>query len=176
MAGCAPTSAPKGIKKVRSLAFELQRALHAEHLRTGHWFHHLLVARLRAHEAKHPPEKAVLAREPAVRAERIIRKTAAQAAVLGTGAAAITTAGIWTAETQGIAGFLAVPAAAVAMLGDLATRAWIMITMTCDIGALFGVRFDANDPSDLAQLYAVALEAVGHPDNEDARGHELLER
>jgi hypothetical protein len=133
---------------------------------------------VRAQEAKYQAEQAQagVAREPAAAAERLIRKTAAQAAMLGTGAAAITTgAGVWTAET-GLAGVLAVPAVAAAMLADLTYRAWITIEMTCDIGMLFGVRFDPDDPSDLAQLYAVALEAVSHPDNEDSRGHEMLER
>jgi hypothetical protein len=138
-----------------------------------------MVVKLRAHEAKHPPEAMTLASEPASDAERIIRKTALQSAVLGTGAAAVTTtASVWTAETQGIAALLTVPAAAVAMVGDLALRAWITIEMSCDIAALFGVRFDPDDPSDLARLYAVALEAVSHPDEPDetdARGHELLE-
>lgn len=114
--------------------------------------------------------------DPAVGADRIIRKTALKAAMLGTGAATVTTtAGVWTSETQGIAGLVAIPAAAVAMVADLAARARITIEMSCDIAALFGVRFDPDDPVDLARLYAVALDAVGHPEDTDSRGHELLE-
>ncbi|WP_410969813.1 hypothetical protein, partial [Salmonella sp. SAL4450] len=75
--------------------------------------------------AKHPPEQLTVATDPAIEAGRIIRKVAVQAAALGTGAAGITTtAGVLTAETQGFVGLLAVPAAALAMVGDLATRAW----------------------------------------------------
>jgi hypothetical protein len=155
---------------------QLKRALLPHQLRTGHWFHKLMVAKLRAHEAKHPPETRTLATEPARDAERIIHKTALQSALLGTAVAAVTTAGgVATAETQGMAAVLALPEAAMAMVGDLALRAWITIQMSCDIGALFGVHFEPDNPSGLARLYGVALEAVSPPDKSDARGHELLE-
>jgi hypothetical protein len=167
---------PGGHRVTSAATEQLQRALLPHQLRTGHWFHSLMVAKLRAHDAKHPRQTRTLATEPASDAERIIRKTALQSALLGTGVAAVTTAGgVATAETQGMAGLLAVPAAAASMVGDLALRAWITTGMSCDVAALFGVRFDPDHPSDLARLYAVALEAVSSPEKTDARGHELLE-
>jgi hypothetical protein len=146
---------------------QLHEALSVTHLRTGEWFHHLLVTRLRAYEAKHPPEQLTVAAEPVGAAGRIIRKTAVRAAKLGTGVAGITTvAGVLTAEMH----------TPLAMLGDLATRTWIMIEMSCEVAALFGVRFDPDDPTDVARLYALALGAISPPEQSDARGHELLAR
>src|SRR4029079_16660177 len=60
-----------------------------------------------------------------------------------------------------------------------ATRAWIAIEMSCDVAAAFGVRFDPDDPSDLARLYVVALEDLRQargPRESDKRGRELVER
>jgi hypothetical protein len=169
------TPATEALHRIEA-SHPLLKALRARELRTGHWFHQLLVNRLRAYAEGHPVAQAVET-HPAVLADKIIGKASAQAALLGTGAAAITTsAEMWTAETQGMAGLLAVPAAGAAMLGDLVVRAHVTVKMSCEVAALFGVRFDPDDPSDLALLYAVALQAVAHPENSDARGHELLSR
>jgi len=144
-------------------------------LSSGHWFHELLVDTVRGYNADAAIEPAVSA-APLPAAERIIRNASLKAALLGTGAAAITTGGaIWTSQTQGVAGLVAVPVAGVAMLADLMTRARVVVRMSCEIADQFGIRFDPQDPSDLAQVHAVAGESVQQPEGGDGRGHDLLE-
>jgi hypothetical protein len=144
-------------------------------LSTGHWFHALLVESVHDYNARAAYEP-VVSTEPLPAAERIIKKASVQAALLGTGAAAITTGGaFWTSQTHGVAGLVAIPAAGAAMLADLLTRARVTVRMSCEIAGLFGIRFTPEDPADLAQLQAVASESVHQPDGGDARGHDLLE-
>ena len=68
-----------------------QDMLHKLHrLSTGRWFHELLVETVRGYNAEAASEPAVSA-APLPAAERIIRNASLKAALLGTGAAAITT-------------------------------------------------------------------------------------
>jgi hypothetical protein len=159
-----------------SLAALEADALHRlRSLATGHWFHSQLVDTVQSYNAKAVGEPSVSA-EPLTAARRIIKKASVQAALLGTGAAAITTGGaVLTGETHGIAGLVAIPAAGAAMLADLVTRSRVTVRMSCEIAGLFGIRFNPEDPADLAQLHAVASQSVQQPEGGDSRGHDLLE-
>jgi hypothetical protein len=156
-------------------ALEAETLQRLRSLSTGHWFHALLIESVHSYNAKATNEPVVAA-EPLPAAERIIKKASRRAALLGTGAAAITTGGaVLTGETHGIAGLVAIPAAGAAMLADLLTRARLTVRMGCEIADLFGIRFNPGDPADVAQLHAVASHSVQQPESGDSRGHDLLE-
>jgi hypothetical protein len=146
-----------------------------QELRSGHWYHGLIVDYVRSYNAERP-SRPCLHTSPVRAARRVADRARLQAAWLGTGAAAITTgASIVTGETHGLAGLVAIPAAGAAMLGDMLARARVMLGMTCELAELFAIRFDPDDPADLARLYAVVHQAVQQPEQGDARGHDLLE-
>ena len=151
------------------------RATHVKHLLTGHWFSGVMVEYLKARERKSSGERTV-ARDPMADAQRIMRRASTRAALVGTGAAAITTsAGTFTLNSNGWTGILALPAASAAMAGDMLLRAIVNLDMCCDIAELFDVHFDASDPADLARLHAVAHHVVDVPDDAGDRGHDALD-
>lgn len=144
-------------------------------LRSGHWYHDLIVDYVRSYNAQHvdPPR---LHATPVRAAGRVAYRAQLRAGWLGTGAAAIATgASIVTGETHGLAGLVAIPAAGAAMLADMFARTRVMLGMTCELAELFALRFDPDDPADLARLYAVVHQAVQQPEQGDERGHDLLE-
>src|SRR5262245_51003424 len=87
---------------------------------SGHWFQGLLVEQLRRYNLRRSGPAQVVVEDPGPQAARIIRRTAAKAAALGTGAAvASTSAQVWLAGSQGLASIAALPAAGLPILVDL---------------------------------------------------------
>jgi len=127
-------------------------------------------------------------------AHAAIRKASIVSAAGGALTGAISTAAtIVTAETEGLAGFVAVPLAGAAIGLEMVWRSAVHVRLTCDLAHLFQVRFDADDTDDLLRLYALAfgthkdegskdlgkgmLEKVGEAEGEDVGekiGHALL--
>lgn len=161
----------------QSVVRPVRSALAFPHLVTGRWFHELLQEYLRRFESRPLAAEAPVTAETLRKAEEIIRGTCIKAAVIGTGAATVNTgAGLWSAQTGGLALFAAVPAAGLALVGDLFVRALLHIDMTCRIADLFAIRFSPEDPADLAHLYAVGVRAIESPEEGEGRGREMLER
>ncbi|MEY4581171.1 MAG: hypothetical protein RL701_5874 [Pseudomonadota bacterium] len=164
--------------RTQNMTETAQRLVHEllRDVRSGTWFQTLLVDYVRAHNTQAALAPRAQQGAPAPAAEQIIRSTCIQAALLGTGAAAISTgAGVFTGETYGLGGVIAIPVASAAMLTDMLTRARVTLGMCCKIAALFDIRFDPDRPADLAQLTAVAYAAVQPPKSaDDERGHDIL--
>jgi hypothetical protein len=101
-------------------------------------------------------------------------KSAVTGALAGT---ASTGATLVTAETEGLAGFVAVPIAAAAIGGEMLYRSKLHIDLTCELAAIFGLEFDPSEPSheqDLWRLYALAFGTHDHEDESDDPGKALV--
>ena len=79
-----------------------------------------------------------------------------------------------TAETEGLAGFVAVPIAGAAIGLEMVWRSAVHVRLTCDLAHLFQVRFDADDTDDLLRLYALAFGTHDEADKDLGRG--MLEK
>lgn len=103
------------------------------------------------------------------RARAAIRRAALVSAGGGALTGAISTAAtVVTAQTEGLAGFIAVPLAGAAIGFEMVWRAAVHVRLTCDLAHLFQVRFDAEDTDDLLRLYALAFGT--HEDGEGDEG------
>ncbi len=162
----------------RTLA--LGRALRLQDFRSGHWFERLATLYVQHHEQHR------LVCDPSVPDERyeeqaqsLISRSAWQTGLIGSSTAALSTGAIlFTSETGGYGGVLALPVAAVGIGGDMVARALIQLQMTCLLGDLHGVPFESGDMSDLSRLYALAFGVEDHlvHQEDDDRGRRLIER
>jgi hypothetical protein len=107
-----------------------------------------------------------------------IRKAALISAAGGALTGSISTAAtILTAETEGMAGFVALPFAAAAIGVEMAWRSVVHVRLTCKLAHLFGVRFDAEDTDDVLRLYALAFGTHSEKKEDEADfGRGLLEK
>jgi uncharacterized protein (DUF697 family) len=159
----------------------LRKAISLRDLRTGHWFDKLIVYYLqhRARTRGGHPIKAlapVADEERLPRAETIIRRAIVQAALMGSGAASLTTgAAVVTADTEGVAGVVALPLAAATMAGEMILRALVQLEMVCELGELYGVTFTDEDAGALGRLLALAFGTEQHQEADDP-GRELVVR
>jgi hypothetical protein len=111
---------------------------------------------------------------PEARARTAVRWACAKAGVTGALSGAVTTAAVvTTAETKGLAGVVALPAAAAAVAGEMLTRAVFHVDLACELGEIFGVRIDGGD--ELARLLSIALRSAGGADADDL-GRESVSR
>ena len=110
-----------------------------------------------------------------VRAERAIRWACVKSAITGATAGAISTgATVLTAETEGIAGLVAVPVAALTIGGEMIYRSFVHVDLTCELAEIFEVKFDAENEGDLWRLYALAFGTHEHDENSSDPGRELV--
>jgi hypothetical protein len=109
------------------------------------------------------------------RALQIIRTACMKAAFTGAASGLLTTsATVVTTETVGWAAFITVPAAGLGIGGEMFYRSVVHLEMTCDLGEVFGVPFDPEDPGELWRVYALAFNTHDH-DEEDP-GNELVHK
>ena len=140
---------------VRLVGYYLRRRYGSGHVRDGH------VAR---------------AGTQAERAQRVIRVACVKSALAGAAAGGLSTgATVLTAETEGLAAIVTVPAAAVAIGGEMIYRALVHLDMVCDLADIFEVGIHPDDPADLWRIYALAFHAEQHANDEDP-GKGLVER
>jgi hypothetical protein len=88
-----------------------------------------------------------------------------------------TAATLVTAQTEGVAGFVAVPLAGLAIGVEMVWRSVVHVRLTCKLSHLFSVRFDPEDTDDILRLYALAFgtHADEKEDKEDF-GKGMLEK
>jgi hypothetical protein len=149
----------------------VRRTMRYRNLRSGHWFDRLVVYYLRAQAVHQAARKAapVPDAERVASSEAVIRRACVQASLLGTGAAATSTAAtVWTAQTEGWAAPLAVPLLALAVSSDMIGRALLVVGMSCELGHLFGVTFDPEEPGDLGALYGAAFGTARRGTDDDS--------
>ncbi len=138
------------------------------------WFNGLVEAYLRHRNHQKAPLKVEAGTE-GDRALKLIREACIKAALTGAASGMLSTsATVVTAETAGWAGFLAIPAAAIGIGGEMFYRSVVQLEMTCDLGELFGVPFDPDDSGELWRVYALAFNTHDH-DDEDP-GNELVHK
>ncbi len=140
------------------------------------WFMKLVQAGLARRAALAEP--MIASGDPRAR-DRAIRKAAAKAAASGAMAGLVsTTASLVTAQTEGLAGLVAIPVAGLAMGTDSVLRSVLQIQLSWDLAVSYGVPFDVDDAEDVWRLYALAFGTHGHDDSEDPEdsGAELVAR
>ena len=138
------------------------------------WFNSLVEAYLRHRNATKKPLLIENGTE-GDRALEIIRAACIKASITGAAAGVLTTsATVVTAESVGWLAFLAVPAAAIGIGGEMFYRAVIHLEMTCDLAELFGVPFDSEDSGELWRVYALAFNTHDH--DEENPGNELVHK
>lgn len=98
-----------------------------------------------------------------------------KSAITGATAGAISTgATVLTAETEGIAGLVAVPFAAISIGGEMIYRSFVHVDLTCELAEIFEVKFDTENEGDLWRLYALAFGTHAHEENSTDPGRELV--
>ena len=108
-------------------------------------------------------------------ARNAVRRACVRSALTGAAAGTLaTSAAVATAETGTLAGFVAIPAAVLAVGGEMVFRAIVHLDMTCELAELFRVPFDPDRPEDLWRLYALAFHAH-HSSVDSAGGRRLVE-
>jgi len=138
----------------------------------GSWFVRLVTAYLRYRDRR---PLAVDARPETDRAKATVRAACVKSALGGAcSGAVITGATIATAEIP--TGYIfAVPLAAAGVGIEMLARAIIHLDMVCDLAAIFGMRFDPDDPTDLWHLYALVFKTHKF-ENDDDPGSDLIQR
>lgn len=120
------------------------------------WLRRLVSAYLRWYYARPRPENAHPSEE--VAAHAIVRRACVRSALMGGGTGAFTTlTSLATTQSSGALGVVALPAAAVAVSAEALARAAVHLGMICDLGGLFDLRFDPDDPADLWALLALSF-------------------
>lgn len=123
---------------------------------------------------KASPSRAAAKPAP-VRADRAIRWACVKSALTGATAGAISTgATMITAETEGLAGLVAVPFAALSIGGEMIYRSFVHVDLTCELAEIFDVDFDAENEADLWRLYALAFNTHGHEEESADPGRDLV--
>src|SRR5215472_17089112 len=135
--------------------------------RRGGWFTKLVGYYLRRYQAKRAAGAGRVSTtngaHASERAHSAILWACIKSAVTGATAGAVSTAAtLVTAETEGAAGFVAVPVAAVAIGGEMLYRSLVHLDLTMELADIFGVKFDAADPDDLFRLYSLVFKAKEH--------------
>ena len=109
------------------------------------------------------------------------RAAITRAALVSAGGGALTgaistAAALVTAQTEGLAGFVAVPLAGAAIGFEMVWRSAVHVRLTCDLAHVFQVRFDADDTEDLLRLYALAFGAHEGKAAKEDLGKGVLEK
>lgn len=121
------------------------------------------------------PDAKVDSRPAPVRADSAIRWACIKSAITGATAGAVSTsATMLTAETEGLAGFVAVPFAAATIGGEMIYRSFVHVDLTCDLAEIFEVKFDTENEADLWRLYALAFGTHEHEEGSSDPGRDLL--
>jgi uncharacterized protein (DUF697 family) len=146
-------------------------------LRTGRWFSRALAGVVAHHGAAQSGAPRATPASTASDAARAIRRRAcAEALVTGAAAAGSTTAAtVVSAETEGLGGLVAIPLAAIAVVLEMLARSAIQVRMTCELGEVFGVRFDPDEPDELTRLFSLALGTMSG-DAQGDRDRSVIER
>jgi hypothetical protein len=105
------------------------------------------------------------------RAQRVITIACVKSAISGALSGSVSTgATVATAQTQGALAFAAVPVAVGAIGGEMLYRSLLHLDLTCDLAAIFGLRYDPAHEEDLFRLYALAFGTSDHEDEADEGG------
>jgi hypothetical protein len=144
--------------------------------RKGGWYTKLVAHYLKRNAARRAAHPAVAdARTASERALAAIRWACIKSAISGAAAGSVSTsATIFTAETEGLGAIVAGPIAALAIGGEMVYRSAVHVDLSCELAAIFDVKFDPNDDSDIWRLYALAFGTHQHEAHSDDPGQALV--
>lgn len=146
----------------QGIAGALGKELGFDEIRSGSWFTKVVQLYLRWHQARSQPILVDVPR--AEQARSAIRRACIKTAVTGF-ASGLTSTGsaLLTLNTHGIGAIVGIPATAGGLLGDVLYRAVTHVDLTCRLGAIYGIHFDPEQPSDLLRLYGLIFEPETEP-------------
>src|SRR5580692_311626 len=124
------------------------------------WFTRLVGFYLRRYEMRRDRvgPRAVDAEQTSDVARSSILNASIKSAASGAAAGTISTAAtLFTAETDGIGGLVAIPIAGLTIGGEMLYRSFVHLELTVHLAEIFGVHFDPRDPDDLWRLYALVF-------------------
>lgn len=94
---------------------------------------------------------------PEERARSVVRWACAKAALTGTLSGTVATGAIVaTAQTDGLAGIVALPLATVVVGGEMVARAVVHVDLACELAEIFGLSLEGDD-DDVVRLLALAV-------------------
>ncbi len=175
----AEPTARSTLARLRDIARFVRREIGVAELRSGRWFHHLMLAYLEHHEVRHRAlsEEFSSREQRRRRIRRTILGASAEAALIGGTAAALTTeANVLTTESSGALAVVAVPMAGAAVVGDLLVRTLVQMRMAFDLADLRGTTFASAKPEQLVRLYSLAYRTEQQSDDPDDLGADLVDR
>lgn len=157
------------VDETQNIAGALGKELGLEEVRTGSWFTKVIQVYLRRNKAR---GRAHDGREPRHRlAERAIRKASLKTGATGLASGLTSTgAALLTLNTSGVGALVGVPATVGGLLGDVLYRAVVHVDLTCEMGGIYGIDFDPEEPSDLLRLYSFILDDGDEEEPGGARG------
>jgi uncharacterized tellurite resistance protein B-like protein len=175
-----------------ALAQELEARAGVHTRAPSGWFTRLIGYYLRRYEAqgagpKGASERAV-ARAVAKPGQSVsdaarsaIRRASVKSALSGATAGTLSTAAtLITAQTEGLAGLVAVPVAALGIGGEMLFRSLVHFELTVHLAELFDVQFDPADPADILRLYSLVFktgdEEEATPDEPPSVGRDLVHK
>ena len=144
----------------------------------GGWFTWLVRAYARRYRERHPLPyvlpRGVTENEAA---KAIVRRTCWASAATGfaTGATS-TSAVVLTAETDGLAGFAAIPVALGTIGAEVLGRTILHLHMTLELGDVFARPWNPDTPADLLHLYALSFGVEMDEEKPSDPGKGLLSR
>src|SRR5580658_4032338 len=150
------------------MASTLVEPLGLHEARSRGWFTRLVEFYLRRYEAKRDktrPEKIAQEQISDVARAAILTacvKSAASGAAAGTISTAAT---LFTAETEGIGGLVAVPIAGLTIGGEMLYRSFVHLELTVRLAEIFDMHFEPDSADDLWRLYALVFRT--HAENAD---------
>jgi hypothetical protein len=148
------------LRRLADLASRLGRELELRDFRTGHWFNRLVSLYLRHYDAHGLRQAAAAGGSGSDATEAIIHRACLEAALSGTGSAAVTTgASVYAAQSGGPGWLVALPVSGLAIGGEMLLRTLLHLRMACDLASAFGLSFQPDDPSDLCNLHCIAFGA-----------------
>jgi uncharacterized tellurite resistance protein B-like protein len=136
--------------------------------RPGGWYTKLVAHYVRKNVARRAARGAVTTTEnPHDRSVSAIRWACAKSAASGALCGMISTAAtVITAETEGLAGIVAGPLAALTIGGEMILRTILHVELTCELAEIFDVDVDPDNADDLWRLYGLAFGTHGQDDGE----------
>lgn len=156
-----------------ALALELEQRAGVREAPPSGWFTKLIGYYLRRYKERDEARLRTQARpgqsvSDAARA-RILRASV-KSAVSGAAAGTLSTAAtLITAQTEGLAGLVAIPVAALGIGGEMMYRSLVHFDLTVQLANLFGVEFDPSDPADIIRLYSLVFKTHLEDGEEDAK-------
>jgi uncharacterized tellurite resistance protein B-like protein len=159
------------------MASTLVEPLGLHEARSRGWFTRLVEFYLRRYEAKRDktrPEKIAQEQISDVARAAILSacvKSAASGAAAGTISTAAT---LFTAETEGIGGLVAVPIAGLTIGGEMLYRSFVHLELTVRLAEIFDMHFEPGSADDLWRLYALVFGTHAESADETDPGRALV--